>query len=182
MQSLSEVVFQIKQDVTNKIDVWLIEYPPFNLDPNLVRVLSQDEKIRAQKYKTPRAYNEFIFSRGFLRTILGLYLATPSKDLYFTYTQFHKPFLKTSGATPLFFNVSHSRDLIAYIISSVGEVGIDIEYKQTLPDVEYVIEMLFSSEEQLHFSHCQTSEEQHDFFYDILTKCNFYKFYLYIII
>ncbi|MEI6810339.1 MAG: hypothetical protein WCN95_16590, partial [bacterium] len=92
------------------------------------KVLSKDEKTRADRYLSEEARNCFIAARGTLRCILSSYLSTDPADIVFAYNSHGRPSVEfppeTSGTV---FNLSHSADKVLYAISSGVPVGVDVE-------------------------------------------------------
>lgn len=131
------------------VHVWrtCLDVPPAAHD-TLWHTLSPDERARAGSFH--RAYDRvrFIAARGYLRVILGRYLARPPDQLRFAANAYGKPVLVPEHhGTPPHFSVSHSRALALYAITGRRQVGIDLEYIQ--PDFPYreIAEQFFSPRE-----------------------------------
>jgi 4'-phosphopantetheinyl transferase len=128
----------------NGTDVWKI-----GISINLHRldafsaILSQDELERAKRYHHIRDTNRFIISRGALRMLLGKYLKLEPSIVEFGQGANKKPFIKK---TDLFYNVSHSGDLILLSVST-SETGCDIELINRKFDFRDVLKDYFSESE-----------------------------------
>lgn len=70
----------------------------------------------------------FLIARGELRAKLGGILHIEPQEIHFIYNMAGKPFIANKNIN-IFFNIAHSENLIALVISSI-EVGIDIEKKK----------------------------------------------------
>ena len=70
-----------------------------------------------------------------LRTIIGLYLRTAPGALEIARHEGGKPYL-ASPASPLAFNLSHSREVALLAVSAAGEVGVDIEIVREIRNLE----------------------------------------------
>lgn len=92
----------------------------------LTRLLSADERERAERFYFRRDRDHFAAARGALRTILGRYAAVAPGLLRFTYNAYGKPAL--SGGGPIRFNVSHSNGLALFAVTAGREVGVDLEH------------------------------------------------------
>src|SRR5262249_3306574 len=78
----------------------------------LERVLSPEERARADRFVLDRVRRRFVACRGALRMILGRYTGQAPDRLQFTYGDYGKPALAlASGGADLRFNVSHSDEL-----------------------------------------------------------------------
>lgn len=88
--------------------------------------LSPEEKIRAEKLALPYQLG-FIISRAVLRDLLAYYSEQYPQKLQFKYTDSGKPLLINSKQL-IEFNLSHSKNILAYIFTINTPVGIDIEF------------------------------------------------------
>ncbi len=132
--------------LTHEVHVWQA-----NLDELasqweiLARTLSPDEQTRAKRYHFEIHQHRFAVGRGLLRLLLGQYLAVMPEQIQFEYGTRGKPIL--SGQTDLYFNVSHSQELILYAFTSGRELGIDIEYLNERTECEQIARRFFSPQE-----------------------------------
>ena len=92
--------------------------------PDLEQHLSSAERKAAGAFRLAADRSRYSLTRGALRTILGRYLNAPPEKLAFRNGPRGKPEL--AGAE-LRFNVSHSHGLALFAISSVHDVGVDVE-------------------------------------------------------
>ena len=114
----------------------------------LFTILSSDEKMRAGRFYFERDRKRFIAGRGQLRIIIGGYLGMDPSQIEFAYREAGKPVLKSElQDKPLEFNLSHSNDLALCIFSCNCEVGIDVEYIHSMPDMDDFAEKFFSARE-----------------------------------
>lgn len=135
-----------------QVDVWCV---PLDLDEasllSLQRLLSEDELVRAERFRVEKPKERFIAGRGYLRTILSRYLNEKPEDLRFEYTRYGKPFLKgkpgPKGISRICFNLSHSGDLALYGVSRGREIGVDVEKIRTDWDFMKMAERFFSPSE-----------------------------------
>ncbi len=88
--------------------------------------LSSEEKIRAEKL-APYYRLGFIIARAVLRDLLAYYSEQYPQNLQFAYSDSGKPSLLNSKQR-IEFNLSHSKNILAYIFTIDTPVGIDIEY------------------------------------------------------
>lgn len=150
----------------NDVHIWRI-----NLNPSQSQLqafwatLSSDEIARAERFYFPEHRQRFIAGRGTLRAILGQYLGIDSKQVEFEYQPRGKPFLAAKFADQgLLFNLSHSQDLALCGVSYQHQIGVDLEYIRTMPDVESLAKRFFSPREYAHLRLVSPEEQQQIFF------------------
>src|SRR6266699_935579 len=112
---------------------------PAAIVQTLRRLLSADEQDRADRFYFEKDRRHFTVARGFLRKLLGRYLAIAPAELRFTYAEHgkpqlasglksdFKPGLESELARQLRFNLAHSGGLALYAFTSIGQIGIDLE-------------------------------------------------------
>jgi 4'-phosphopantetheinyl transferase len=128
-----------------RTDVWKIGIQGnLHLLHTFSTMLSQAEHERAKRYHQIRDTNRFIISRGAARAILGKYLNLEPSSVEFCQGPNKKPFLKNSN---LFYNISHSGDLILLAIST-AEIGCDIELINRKFDFSDILIDYFSGQEE----------------------------------
>lgn len=98
----------------------------FDLDaePASERLLSEDERDRADRFHFERDRRRFVAARSILRRSLARYLDAEPAELVFAYGEHGKPSLPGSD---LSFNVSHSGRLALFAFASGFEIGVDVE-------------------------------------------------------
>lgn len=112
---------------SNTVHIWQAELNLSNLIlQQLEKLLSPDEKQRAQRFKFEKDRHSFIAARGILRTILSRYLRIDPEIIQFNYSPKGKPFL-TQVSQPISFNLSHSTGKAVYAIALNQNIGIDLE-------------------------------------------------------
>ncbi len=142
-------------------NIWHEEYPEFELGQNAIhvwcvsldvstkaqiyywKILSTDEKERANRFKFDKDRIKYIACRGALRQLLGHYLGKTGKSVKISYVKNGKP----NHDSNLEFNVSHSRDwaVIGFTMDTI--LGIDIEYRKRLIEFEDIALRFFSTAE-----------------------------------
>lgn len=107
-------------------------------------ILSDDELLKAGRYKFENLRMNYIISRSMLRIILSGYLQISPSEIHFNYTNKGKPFL---SETNLKFNLSHSNDYTVYAFNRKEEIGVDLEFLREVPDAGRISKNYFSAEE-----------------------------------
>jgi 4'-phosphopantetheinyl transferase len=113
------------------------------------RLLSDDERARADRFVFELDRKRFVAARALLRTLLGRILSLPPASLEFTYGSHGKPALGPALAgSGVRFNLSHSdgRALVAWTLDAT--VGADLERVRPVAYGGAVARRFFSSDEQ----------------------------------
>lgn len=108
-------------------------------------VLSDDERVKAVRFRTPQLGQNYSRCRSALRLILARYANQSASTLKFRYGRFGKPELLQHG---LRFNLSHSGEHALIAISS-HVVGVDLEFMgKTNVDLPGLIDLVCHPEEK----------------------------------
>jgi len=149
-----------------EMHIWRVVIPrSLHSLSGLKSLLNEEELTKAGSYYFDRDRNCYIIARGVLRTLLSSYLNTSPLALQFTYNQHGKPFLLNS---PLYFNVSHSKDIILIAISNQEKTGVDIEHMDSSRDYLKIAQRFFSPGEYQALIAC-SKENQAEAFFNIWT-------------
>jgi len=121
------------------IDVWTISIESTqHLIANCKELLSPDERIRAARFVTQHAGEQFSLSRGILRIILNKYLNITEESIEFTYGAYGKPQLARCHNSTIEFNTSKSEKYLIYAVSRDAPIGIDIQEIKTAKPSYYL--------------------------------------------
>jgi 4'-phosphopantetheinyl transferase len=148
---------------TDEIHIWCV-----SLDQPLSRfqrLLSMDERMRAERFHFEEDGKRFIICRGILRTILGYYLGVEPSWFHFYYGKNKKPALAdTFVKGDIHFNLSHSDGLALYAFTCNREIGVDIEHIRDIPEIEQIVARFFSERENAVFRTLPKSKKKEAFF------------------
>ena len=113
------------------------------------RFTSQEEKMRALKFRSEEDRLMFLLSRGFLRSLLAGNLGCDCAEVHLRHSPNGKPVLYGTGKR-IHFNMSHSGTSGLCAISFEKEVGVDLEaVRPYLPEIlEGLIDDCFTSQEK----------------------------------
>lgn len=125
-------------------------------------ILCGAERERSSRYRSQRARDEFILTRGTLRSLIASYLHKTPQELRFELTQYGKPFL--ADAPDFFFNVSHSDGLALLAFAHRRKIGVDVERIRPEPDARKLAERFFSIHERDALARLSGTELQEGFF------------------
>jgi 4'-phosphopantetheinyl transferase len=128
-------------------------------------LLSDDEKVRAEKFYFPTARNHFIAGRGLLRTLLGKYLAIEPGCIEFQYEKHGKPKLRENQASqPIQFNLSHSEEWGIVALCLDLRIGVDIEMIRPMADMDDLATRFFTDRESALIESLSGDEKQESFY------------------
>lgn len=140
-------------------DISMFENEFYNL-------LNKEEIIRFNRYRFEKDKLRFLYGRGLLRKELSVILKCHARDIEFKYNRYGKPLINTKIHRLIHFNISHSRESLALVFSSVNSVGIDIESVDMNTDINNLLSIVLSEEESLKWSSIEYSK-QRELFYNI---------------
>jgi 4'-phosphopantetheinyl transferase len=135
---------------TDSLHVWLTETESVPRDrfPDFRQLLSPEELARHDRFVFEKDRNLFLIARAHLRSVLSLYAEVSPGAWQFRSSPLGRPEIaNTSYGPPLHFNLSHTRGLVASVVSLLAEIGIDAEHCDRLLDHQRLARSTFSREE-----------------------------------
>ena len=154
----------------NEIHIWRanLDLPSMMLK-KLARILSEDEKTRANRFRFEQHRDRFIAARGILRQLLGNYLQIKSDLVIFEYSSRGKPQIVSSlNQDNLQFNISHSQDWALYGFNYQRIIGVDLEYIKDNIDYKQLAKRFFRTQE-LQLINSYPAREQKTIFFQLWT-------------
>jgi 4'-phosphopantetheinyl transferase len=133
------------------VDVWRLSLErPTEVVERLARLLTDEERARAARFRFECDQNCYTLTRGVLRRLLGDYLNISSRDIAFATGEHGKPALAPSQqpSQPIEFNVSHSGGYSLFAFSRGRAVGVDVEQMRARKSLELVAKHHFSPKER----------------------------------
>ncbi len=111
-------------------------------------VLSDDERVRADRFIRRIHGDRFTCARGMLRRLLARYLGAPPEAIGFRYDELRRPSL-APGQFPmdLRFNLSHSEDKALFAFAIGNDLGVDIEAIDDRVERDKLAERFFAAGE-----------------------------------
>jgi len=127
------------------VHVWTttLQVPSVSFDA-CWRLLSFDERRRADAFSFSKHRRRYVVAHGLLRRLLGRYIGHPPHALNFQAERYGKPRLVTG--TTIEFNLSHSHEH-ASIAVATRPVGVDMEFARPLHNAGALATRLFSPSE-----------------------------------
>jgi 4'-phosphopantetheinyl transferase len=109
------------------VHVWCVEL--VQAADDLLGLLNDRERERAERFATAELRARWARSRGALRALLGRYLQRDPRALEFDVGPHGKPDLSTADEAHgrLSFSLSHSEQLALYAFTASGSVGVDVQ-------------------------------------------------------
>jgi 4'-phosphopantetheinyl transferase len=143
-----------------------------NFDQSFLDILSQQEKDQALRFINSTLSTRYIRSHAILRILLSNYSSTVPHQILYNKNKFGKPYLNNSCIK---FNMSHTSNYAAYIISYKQEVGIDVEYIDYQLDIYEILPILCNQRELNFITQASTQKQYSNFFTLWSTKEAVYK-------
>ncbi|MCX4025393.1 4'-phosphopantetheinyl transferase superfamily protein [Endozoicomonas sp. SM1973] len=115
----------------NRVDIWLCQsVQTAHIVPS--EWLSNEELTRLNRYRSTVKQQQFLAARVFLKKTLSYYVSLKPSQWQFAIGQYGKPVIDwcASGLLEdpqLSFNLSHSSDCLALLVTQQNPVGIDVE-------------------------------------------------------
>jgi 4'-phosphopantetheinyl transferase len=157
----------VKRD---NIDVWRLN---LNFTEERVeefaKVLTEQEYQRASRCSNSILRNRYIATHWALRQLLAYYLETSPSSVQLIRNEHGKP--RLAGTQPnqgLVFNLSHSGEWALFALGWDMALGIDLELKRKLTNMEGMVKRCFASTEQ-NYWHSLPEDRQLSAFFDLWT-------------
>lgn len=122
--------------------VWWLNPETVAETPDLLALLSPEERAQQQRFIPPLKRHEYLVTRALVRTILGEHLGLDPRAVQFTHNRWGRPEVPN-----LHFNVTHTEGLIALLVSTQHEVGIDTERTARAPRLLALAPNVFAPKE-----------------------------------
>ncbi len=129
-----------------EVHIWRISNESQSHLSTFFSFLSNDERLRADKYKFAADSSRFIRGRGLLRLLLNAYSGTNPAQIVFRYGDYGKPYISLPNKD-IKFSVSHSQEITMYAFSELDEVGIDVEFRKNKVDWRAIGRYCFTAKE-----------------------------------
>ncbi len=125
-------------------------------------LMNDDERVRHDRFLFPEGRREFAFTRALVRTTLSRYADVAPRDWQFTFGPHGRPEIAHGD---LNFNLSNTKGLIACIVGTTRDVGIDVESIERRGETLGIADRFFSPSEATALRALPPSEQHHRFFH-----------------
>jgi len=112
-------------------------------------LLDEQERSRAARFRFESDRERFMLGHGWMRDVLAHYLGQPGSSIAMERGRFGKPFLPGGAVS---FNLSDTKDAIAFAVASDVEMGVDVETVDRRMDHHAVGAHYFTVEEQAYIA------------------------------
>ena len=133
-------------------------------------MLTNEEKLRAERRRAGLVRNQFVIARGALRTLLGDALDIDPRTVSIVTDEFGKPDTPSVNGRRVFFNVAHSRSSVLIAMGYECPLGVDIEYIDQEKDLADIAESYFTANESSRISSTADPEQRARNFYRCWTQ------------
>ena len=115
---------------STQIHLWIADldyFDFFEVQSESAAWLSGNEIGRLNHYRSSTRRKQFLLGRVLLRVVLSKYAEVAPETWKFQTNAHGKLFLDPSHGLPIFFNLSHADNRVIIAVSSIRDLGIDIE-------------------------------------------------------
>ena len=110
-------------------------------------LLSPPELEKHQRLRVDKVRHEHLVTRATVRTVLSKYADRPPQAWVFEANEYGRPHI-VDPPFQLLFNLSHTAGLLAVMVASAREVGVDVEYvDRRMTDLEDIARTHFAPSE-----------------------------------
>ena len=127
-------------------------------------LLDADERRRYERLLDDSTRREFALAHALLRITLSDCAHIPPGDWRFEQAPGGKPRLPQNSPYPLVFSLSHTHGLVACIVASKGDVGIDVEHVSRSTDWRGIAKRYFATQEVAGLERITESDRQTRFY------------------
>jgi len=149
----------------NEVQLWRVDLRALANEDRWLLLLSSEEQARAARFIPRQTRQNFVSTRGILRTVLAAYLATDPRKLILQNSSRNKPKLGPPyGESGICFNVAHSGEVALLAFARRREVGVDVEQIRRDVEVETLARRFFSPHEQKQLAAVASDDKVEAFF------------------
>ena len=134
----------------------------FQATPAKLSLLDDDERAQQQRYIPQAKRHEYLVTRVLVRTVLGETLGIAPQALRFVCNEWGRPAIAPDlQSSPVCFNVSHTDGLVVCLVSTEGEVGVDVELFSRAPKLLTLATRVFAPRELSDLAELPSAEQAH---------------------
>jgi len=127
---------------------------------HLEGLLSRPERANAARFVRAEDRSRAVLARGLLKVVLGEVTGVPPSAIELATTAEGKPFLEGGPS----FNVAHSSSWVVVGLAPRGRLGVDVEARRSLTDMDGLVARFFAPEEVAAYEALPVGERAAAFF------------------
>jgi 4'-phosphopantetheinyl transferase len=152
----------------SEVHVW-IAYPdavsPEHLARHYLPILDQEERDRYQRFYFDPDRHIYLAAHALLRMTLSRYApCTPDQWRFVRGEQGKPEIAPAAGTPPLRFNLSHTKGMVACVVTLEHDCGVDVECVRPMKDMKGIAEAVFSEAENAYLNAQHEADWPHGFF------------------
>lgn len=157
-----------------QVHVWLAAEPELLEGEQQRRYagwLDHDERVRWQRFHVKADQQCYLLAHALVRSVLAGYLQLQPAQLRFTHNRYGKPELDKAlqpATGALRFNLSHTRGLIAFAVTTEAEIGVDVEATTRNVEMQALADRFFAPAEAALLQNA-AADAQRDRFFSLWT-------------
>ena len=146
------------------VSVWEIDLDALAQESVDTAVFSPFERERLNRLRFERDRRRYLAAHWGMRLALAIELDRSPQDIHLGCSAEGKPFLEPSThRRPVEFSLSHSEGAAVLAVSRTGPVGIDIERRRPMPDVDALARAHLTMNEYQRWSNAPSAERAASF-------------------
>jgi len=114
---------------------------------NCMKILSKQEREQCLRFKFAEDSHTYLVSHAMLRNVLSKYIDIPPGGWNYTKNEHGRPEIANPDVPPVRFNISHTKGLVACIVTLSDDCGIDVERLSARHSPLKVAKRMFSTSE-----------------------------------
>ncbi|MCK5925271.1 MAG: 4'-phosphopantetheinyl transferase superfamily protein [Methylococcales bacterium] len=148
----------------NEIHLWFVDCQTItpNLQHEYQSLLNSEERVRWQRFKFEKHQRQYLITRALVRTTLSKYTHIQAQEWQFSKNKYGKPAI--FPAQNLYFNLSHTENLIVCAVTRQAAIGVDVETLTHKSSIMEIAQRFFSPQEIKALSNETKSKQKQRFF------------------
>ena len=153
--------------LSNQIHIWVVFWKDIELFiESQLSCLNEKEVKKSKAYHNSDDRWRYLCGKILCKLLIAEYLGLDKKSIDFSIDCYGKPHFCNDESENIFFNISHSDDIVLLAFSRDNELGVDIEKIRKIDDYNELANNFFSCEEQQHIR----KNNSIDVFYEIWSQ------------
>lgn len=139
--------------------LWWVDPRRWVASAEALALLTPEERAQHMRFIPPKKRHEYLLTRVLVRTLLGNELGIAPEDVQFIHNEWGRPALPPPA--PLYFNLTHTDDLVMCLLSPDYEVGVDTELASRAQTIIGLAPRVFAPKEREELAALSGEEQRH---------------------